>query len=81
MEVVNALLSAAFLILVAVSAAVTGSMVLLGLFDYAFRKKKGPEPSPESPGDERPADGHSEDDALEFEEELHAAQMKKFGTR
>jgi hypothetical protein len=40
MTVINALLCTAFLILVAVSAAVTGSMVGLGLMDWAFGKKK-----------------------------------------
>ncbi len=79
MEIVNALLSAGFLILVAVSAAVTGSMVLLGLFDYALRKKKRSEPSQASPDEETPADEAGEDeDPLE---ELHATQMRKFGTR
>lgn len=48
MAVINALLSTAFLILVAVSAAVTGSMVVLGLFDWAFSKKKSPESALES---------------------------------
>ena len=42
MSVINALFSTAFLILVAVSAAVTGSMVVLALFDCAFRKEKSP---------------------------------------
>ena len=39
---VNALLGTVFLILVAVSAAVTGSMIVLALFDLAFGKKSTP---------------------------------------
>ena len=50
MENLNGLLSAAFLILIAAAAAVTGSMVVLGLFDRLFSKKKSPAPDPESPG-------------------------------
>ena len=38
----NALLGTVFLILVAVSAAVTGSMIVLALFDIAFGKKSTP---------------------------------------
>jgi hypothetical protein len=51
MENLNGLLSAAFLILIAAAAAVTGSMVVLGLFDRLFSKKKSPPPDPKSPGD------------------------------
>lgn len=40
MTVFGSLLSAAFLILLAASAAVTGSMIVLGLFDLVFGKKK-----------------------------------------
>jgi len=43
MAVINALLSTAFLVRVAVSAAVAGSMVVLGLLDWAFGKKKEPD--------------------------------------
>jgi hypothetical protein len=56
MAVINALLSTAFLILVAVSAAVTGSMIVLGLIDWAFSKKKSPEPALESSLDREQAD-------------------------
>ena len=42
MTMVNALLGTVFLILVAVSAAVTGSMIVLALFDLAFGKKSTP---------------------------------------
>jgi hypothetical protein len=42
---------AAFLILVAASAAVTGSMILLGLIDRLFRKKP-PEPVAPEPEEE-----------------------------
>ena len=48
MAVIDAFLSTAFLILVAVSAAVTGSMVVLGLLDWAFGKKKEPNSALES---------------------------------
>jgi hypothetical protein len=44
MEHASNLFIAAFLILVAASAAVTGSMILLGLIDRLFRKKP-PEPA------------------------------------
>jgi len=40
MEILNALITASFLILLAASAAVTGSMIVLALFDRAFGKKK-----------------------------------------
>jgi hypothetical protein len=56
MAVINALLSTAFLILVAVSAAVTGSMVVLGLLDWAFGKKKEPDLALESSLDREQAD-------------------------
>jgi hypothetical protein len=42
MTIFNALFCAAFLILVAASAAVTGSMAVLALFDLAFGKKSKP---------------------------------------
>jgi hypothetical protein len=81
MAVINALFSTAFLILVAASAAVTGSMVVLALIDRAFRKKKAPEPSLESPREQESGDPDQDnrgeiEDALET---LHAEQMKKFG--
>jgi hypothetical protein len=72
MENLNGLLSAAFLILIAAAAAVTGSMVVLGLFDRLFSKKKSPAPGPESPGDR---DQDDEDDDLA---DLHTQQMRKF---
>jgi hypothetical protein len=81
MQIVNALLSAAFLILVAAAAAVTGSMVLLGLFDYALGKKKASEPGPAGQAEEKSTDEAGNDAALQLEEELHAEQMRKFGTR
>jgi len=56
MAVINAFLSTAFLILVAVSAAVTGSMVVLGLLDWAFGKKKEPDSALESSLDREQAD-------------------------
>ena len=69
MENLNGLLSAAFLILIAAAAAVTGSMVVLGLFDRLSSKKKSPAPDPESPGD-RDQDDEDDDDL--------AQQMRKF---
>ncbi|WP_431553873.1 hypothetical protein [Methyloceanibacter sp.] len=72
MENLNGLLSAAFLILMAAAAAVTGSMVVLGLFDRLFGKKKSPAPGPESPRD---AHADEDDDKLA---NLHAEQMRKF---
>ena len=39
MAIFNALLVTAFLLLLAASAAVVGSMILLALFDWAFGKK------------------------------------------
>ena len=73
MENLNGLLSAAFLILIAAAAAVTGSMVVLGLFDRLFSKKKSPAPDPKSPGD---GDQDDEDDG--DLEDLHTQQMRKF---
>jgi hypothetical protein len=73
MENLNGLLSAAFLILIAAAAAVTGSMVVLGLFDRLFSKKKSPAPDPESPGD-RDQDDEDDDDLAD----LHTQQMRKF---
>ena len=72
MENFSGLLSAAFLILIAAAAAVTGSMVVLGLFDRLFSKKKSPAPGPESPGDR---DQDDEDDDLA---DLHTQQIRKF---
>jgi hypothetical protein len=81
MLVINALFSAAFLILVAVSAAVTGSMVLLALFDRALRGKKSPEPGLESQLDQGRGDLNqgNEDETDEALENIHAEQMRKFG--
>jgi hypothetical protein len=42
MTMFNALMGTIFLILVATSAAVTGSMIVLALFDLAFGKKSTP---------------------------------------
>ena len=74
MKNLNGLLSAAFLILMAAAAAVTGSMVVLGLFDRLFSKKKSPAPGPEIPRD------HEQDDEDDHKlSEMHAEQMRKFG--
>ncbi|HSB59298.1 MAG TPA: hypothetical protein VLD66_06810 [Methyloceanibacter sp.] len=73
MENLNGLLAAAFLILMAAAAAVTGSMILLGLFDRLFAKKKTPAPGPESPGD----DEQDDEDDLKLSE-MHAEQLRKF---
>ena len=73
MEHFSGLLSAAFLILIAAAAAVTGSMVVLGLFDRLFSKKKSPAPDPESPGD-RDQDDEDDDDLAD----LRTQQMRKF---
>jgi hypothetical protein len=73
MENFSGLLSAAFLILIAAAAAVTGSMVVLGLFDRLFSKKKSPAPDPKSPDDNKQDD--EDDDDLE---DLHTQQMRKF---
>jgi hypothetical protein len=51
MDIASNLFTAAFLILVAASAAVTGSMILLGLIDRIFRKKP-PEPVAAKPEEE-----------------------------
>jgi hypothetical protein len=73
MENLNGLLSAAFLILIAAAAAVTGSMVVLGLFDRLFSKKKIPAPDAKSSGD------HEQDDEDDEDlEDLHTQQMRKF---
>jgi hypothetical protein len=42
MVMANALLGVAFLILIAASAVVTGSMIVLGLFDLAFSQTRKP---------------------------------------
>jgi hypothetical protein len=82
MSVINALFSTAFLILVAVSAAVTGCMVVLALFDRAFRKEKSPEAGCESLPDQGRGDldqrneDEADDDALA---RIHVAQMRKLG--
>jgi len=77
MESLNGLLSAAFLILMAAAAAVTGSMVVLGLFDRLFSKKKSPAPGPETPRDHEQDD--QDDDEHDGLDELHTEQMRKFG--
>jgi hypothetical protein len=74
MESLNGLLSAAFLILIAAAAAVTGSMIVLGLFDRLLSKKKRPAPDPESQRD--PEQDDEDDHKLS---EMHAEQMRKFG--
>jgi hypothetical protein len=75
MQNLNGLLSAAFLILIAAAAAVTGSMVVLGLFDRLFSKKKSPAPGPESPSDREQDDDEDDDDVLA---DLHTQQMRQF---
>ncbi|HET7851409.1 MAG TPA: hypothetical protein VFK91_01525 [Methyloceanibacter sp.] len=72
MENLNGLLSAVFLILMAAAAAVTGSMVVLGLFDRLLSRKKRPAPDPESKSD------HEQDDEDDDLEDLHVEQMRKF---
>ena len=71
MESLNGLLAAVFLILMA-AAAVTGSMVVLGLFDRLFSKKKRPAQDRESSRDHEQHD--EDDDGLA---DLHAEQMRK----
>src|SRR6476659_11229756 len=81
MSVINALFSTAFLILVAASAAVTGSMVVLALFDCAFRKEKSPGAGGESLPDQgrEDLDQGNEDEADDNSlARIHAAQMRKF---
>jgi len=83
MSGLNALFSAAFLILVVASVAVTGSMAVLALIDFLFRKKQ-----PGAPGEESPLDQVSEhaDEGNQNERNdaalarLHAEQMRKFRT-
>ncbi len=72
MESLNGLLAATFLILMAAAAAVTGSMVVLGLFDRLFSKKKRPAQDRESSRDHEQHD--EDDDGLAA---LHAEQMRK----
>jgi hypothetical protein len=48
-------------------------MVVLGLFDRLFSKKKSEAPNPKSPGDHEQDD--EDDDDLEH---LHTQQMRKF---
>ena len=49
-------------------------MVVLGLFDRLFSKKKSPAPGPEIPRD------HEQDDEDDHKlSEMHAEQMRKFG--
>lgn len=43
MTIFGSLVTAIFLILLAASAAVTGSMIVLGVFDLVFGKKKRPD--------------------------------------
>jgi hypothetical protein len=50
MEILNALITASFLVLLAASAAVTGSMIALALFDRAFGRKKPASEEPEHQG-------------------------------
>jgi hypothetical protein len=60
MDVASNLFIAAFLILVAASAAVVGSMILLGLIDRIFRKKP-PEPVAPVPEEEEVLEEWTED--------------------
>jgi len=50
MPILNALITTTFLVLLAASAAVTGSMIVLAIFDRIFNRKKAAtaeEPEPE----------------------------------
>jgi hypothetical protein len=60
MDIASNLFTAAFLILVAASAAVTGSMILLGLIDRLFRKKP-PAPIATVPEEEEVLEEWTED--------------------
>ena len=60
MDIASNLFIAAFLILVAASAAVVGSMILLGLIDRIFRKKP-PEPVVAVPEEEEVLEEWTED--------------------
>ncbi len=60
MDIASNLFTAAFLILVAASAAVTGSMILLGLIDRIFRKKP-PAPIATVPEEEEVLEEWTED--------------------
>jgi hypothetical protein len=48
-------------------------MVVLGLFDRLFSKKKSAAPDPKSPGD-----GDQDDEDDDHLEDLHTQQMRKF---
>ena len=50
-------------------------MVVLGLFDRLFSKKKSPAPGPESPSDREQDDDEDDDDVLA---DLHTQQMRQF---
>jgi hypothetical protein len=81
MSVINALFSTAFLILVAVSAAVTGCMVVLALFDRAFRKENSPEACGEGLLDQGREDldqGNEDEADDDARARIHAAEMRKF---
>jgi hypothetical protein len=56
MTILDSLFSTAFLILVAASVAVVGSMIVLALFDLAFRRKKKPLVDTEADGEPPQAD-------------------------
>jgi hypothetical protein len=61
MTIATDLFIAAFLILVAASAAVTGSMILLGLVDRIFRKKPPPAPVAAEPEEDEELEDWTED--------------------
>ena len=72
MDIASNLFTAAFLILVAASAAVTGSMILLGLIDRIFRKKP-PAPIATVPEEEEVLEEWTED--LWSKDAAHADQI------
>jgi hypothetical protein len=67
MGIFSALFSTAFLILVAASIAVTGSMIVLTLFDRAFGRKKKPASSVAKVG--------AIEDEAELRDPAHANQI------
>jgi hypothetical protein len=54
MHILDALITTTFLILLAASAAVTGSMVVLAIFDRIFNRKKAAAPENAEPDDALP---------------------------
>jgi hypothetical protein len=54
MPILNALITTTFLVLLAASAAVTGSMIVLAIFDRIFKGKKAAAPEQAKPEDALP---------------------------